>query len=143
MGFGKALAPVLVSRETVHRHSSASSEAPSPERAALCVLLDFRTLPLSERARLGSRTHFTRLGRARGLFNGASLLILLLFEKGMEVAHLEPAHARHVLSTMCEVTSKTKFREWLARRRVKRYIDRGFYVWRFESGRDESREALE
>ena len=31
----------------------------------------------------------------------------------MEISHLESDHARHVLSTMCQVTNKTQFRSWL------------------------------
>ena len=53
------------------------------------------------------------LGRLVGLVLGSRPAEVLGKTIKLQVAHLEAEHARHVLSTMCDVAKKTQFRAWL------------------------------
>ena len=53
------------------------------------------------------------LGVLVGLVIGSRPADVLAKTIRMEVNHLAPEHARHVLATMCDVAKRTKFREWL------------------------------
>lgn len=53
------------------------------------------------------------LSRLVGLVMGSRPSEVLEATIRMEVTHLEPDHARHVLSTMCSVAANTHFKDWL------------------------------
>ena len=55
------------------------------------------------------------LKRMAGLVLGARPADVLELTIRLQVQHLEPALARHVLGTMCEVARGTRFRRWLDR----------------------------
>lgn len=55
----------------------------------------------------------SELSRLVGLVMGSRPSEVLEASIRMEVTHLDPDLARHVLSTMCDVAHKTAFRDWL------------------------------